>query len=98
MPEIIPLEQDRLAHRLCERIGGTVTEIQRRRVSTSLAEIPIRLASNPRLGLCNRLDAQPCFAKEIVKPPARNRIPTPINYGGCFHIIDCRYAAVFRAG
>src|SRR5580704_12325425 len=98
MPEIVSLEQDRLAHRLCKCVGETVTEIQRRSVSAALAEIPIRLASNPRLGLGNRLDAQTRFAEKFVKSPARNRIPAPVNHGGCFHITDCRDAAVFRAG
>src|SRR5258708_31387649 len=94
MPKIVPLEQDWLAHRPCKSVGEAVAEIQPCRVPAALAEIPIRFARDPRLGLRNRLDAHPRFAEEIVKPPARNRIPAPVNYGGRLHIIDGRDAAV----
>ena len=66
MSKIVTLEQDWLTHRLCKSVGEAVAEIQPRRVSAALAEIPIRFARNPRLGLGNRLDAQRRFAEEIV--------------------------------
>src|SRR5260370_14162910 len=93
MPKIVPLEQDWLAHRPCKSVGEAVAEIQPCRVPAALAEIPIRFARDPRLGLRNRLDAHPPFADEIVKPPARNPIPAPVNYGGHRHLIYCRDAA-----
>ena len=98
MPKIVSFEQDWLAHRLGKSVGETVTEIQASRMSAALAEIPICFARNPRLGLGNWLDAQPRFAEEFVKPPARDRIPAPVNHRGCFHIIYSRDAAVFRVG
>src|SRR5258708_28127433 len=94
MPKIVPLEQDWLAHRPCKSVGEAIAEIQARRVPAALTEIPIRFARDPRLGLRNRLDAQPRFAEEIVKPPARNRIPAPVNYGGRLHLIHERGSAV----
>src|SRR5882762_1438673 len=92
MPKIVSFEQDWLAHRLGKSVGETVTEIQASRMSAALAEIPICFARNPRLGLGNWLDAQPRFAEEFVKPPARDRIPAPVNHRGCFHIIYSRDA------
>src|SRR5260370_362449 len=94
MPKIVPLEQDWLAHRPCKSVGKEAPEFQARLVPAALAEIPIRFARDPRLALRNRLDAHPRFAEEILNPPARNRIPAPVNYGGRLHIIDGRDAAV----
>src|SRR5258706_16326889 len=98
MPKIVSFEQDWLAHRLGKSVGETVTEIQASRMAAALAEIPICFARNPRLGLGNWLDAQPRFAEEFVKPPARDRIPAPVNHRGCFHIIYSRDAAAFSGG
>src|ERR1700687_4731630 len=95
MPEIIPLEQDRLAHRLCKSVSETVAEIQRRLVSAPLAEIPVRFTCNSRLDLGNRLDAQRRLLEEFVKPSARNRISATINHGGRFQIIGCPDTAGF---
>src|SRR5208282_694343 len=97
-PEVIALEQNRLARGFGKGIGEAVAKIQPGRVPAPLAEIAIGFARNPRLGFGNRLDDDIGLLKELVKPPAGHRIAASINHDCGLDVIDCRNATAAGAG
>ncbi len=81
MREIIALEEQRFAGGPRQSVGEAITEIEPRRVSAALAEIPIGFTRDPRLSLGHRFDDKLRLPQQILKASAGNGIAACLDKG-----------------
>src|SRR5258707_5969812 len=86
-PEIVTLEQQRLALLLRQRVSEAVPKVEASPVA-SFAKIAIGLSRDLRLPECHWLNDNFRFAKKIVEAAAGYGISTAVDHNGGFQIID----------